>query len=129
MADQRIARIDVLEKLDETLATLREAALDAEFPREEREFRAGAYAASIHEMRVLLGQIRDGLPLQEARDAYAQADASEAENSPALAKAWGRAMAVDAIESLLDTFTLALPVDGNGVRERAALDDPHENLD
>jgi hypothetical protein len=120
---------DTLEDLDSWLVQARDTALDVEYPREEREFRAEAYASCVHEMRTLLGQIRDALPAQEARDAYAQADDSEPEGSKELARTWGRTTAVDAMESLLDSFAMMLPVDGNSVRERASLDDPHENLD
>jgi hypothetical protein len=120
---------DTMEEVDDSLATLRKVALDAEYDREEREFRAEAYASTIREMRLLLGQIRDSLPKQEARDAYAQADVSESENSTARAQVWAKTMAADTVDDILDALTTMLPVDGASVRNRATLDDPNENLD
>lgn len=115
--------------LDADLAGRREWALNAEYPLEERTFQAEAYSSTIHELRTLLGQMRDALPKQDARDAYAQAEASEPENSPVTAKAWGRSNAAEMMDSILDAITMMLPVDGVGVRDRAELDDPNENLD
>ena len=120
---------DTMDDLDDSLATLREAALETEYPRQERIFRAEAYATTIHEMRLLLRQMRDTLPMQEARDAFVEADLSEPEESTARAKAWARAQAVGKVDEILDLLTRTLPIDGISVRDRAELDDPNENLD
>jgi hypothetical protein len=55
-----------------------------------------AAASAWEEMRTLIGQLRDVLPLQDAQEAYQQTSATDPQmTSTQTAKAWGRATAAE----------------------------------
>jgi hypothetical protein len=118
-----------LRELDGWLASERDAALDAELPREEREFRGEAYASALHEMHVVLQKARDALPIEGSRDAYERAEEAEPDTSTDLAQMWARTVAVNKVDALLEGLLMMLPVGGWSVRDRASLEDPNMNLD
>ncbi|KAF0649222.1 MULTISPECIES: hypothetical protein [Streptomyces] len=115
---------DALRAID-SHADLREWALTPEASREERNIAAERYAGTLYEMRTMISALRDTLPQQEANDAYVQADATDPEMTRTeTARAWARATAAEQLDAVLDALTCLLPVDGESVRARAALDDP-----
>ncbi len=119
---------EVLREADSWLFLVRDAALDAENAIEDRIFRGTAYSAFIHEMRTLLGAARDALPLQEVREATAQMSPLSPDYSEGSARSWGRAMAVEALDQLLDALSVMQPSDGSNVASRARLNDPMMDL-
>ncbi|MFF2852635.1 ribbon-helix-helix protein, CopG family [Streptomyces sp. NPDC058001] len=123
-------------QLADSLATLdantglREWALDADASRSERLIAAERYAGVWNELRTMAGSLRDTLPVQQARDAYAAAEAADPDMvQQDTAQAWARAHAADALDSILAAVVLMCPVDGGSVRTRADLDDPTADLD
>ncbi|GAA4890824.1 hypothetical protein ACFPM3_20130 [Streptomyces coeruleoprunus] len=122
---ERIA--DSVDELAGWLQAAREWALDADAPKQEREFRAAAYAECINVVRGAFRQVHSALPTRETNDAYAAViDAPETPETGAL---WGRAAGTDLASKVLDGLIMALPVDGEDVRSRASLDDPNLSLD
>ncbi|GGX40324.1 hypothetical protein GCM10010341_72780 [Streptomyces noursei] len=123
----RRALADVLGELAEH-ASFRGWALNPEADREERLIAAERYAVTIHEMRTMIGELRDALPRQAARDAYLRADAADPTMSrPETARAWARTEAADLLDRLLDATALLLPIDGISVQSRA--EDPTIDVD
>jgi hypothetical protein len=111
---------EALDNLDGSLLARREWALNDECTPDERQAHAAMYSATLHEMRVMIGTLRDTLPVQETRDAYAQlVHAGEPENSPASAQAWARANAAERLDQFLDAVNLLLPLDSEDVVDRA----------
>lgn len=120
---------EVLRELDGQLDARRVWALDAEQPREERQVQGVMYGALVHELRVLIRRLRDALPVQEARDAYKPfADSPGAEDSPEGGEAWGKVVAAETLDQLLDAVSLMLPLDDTDVSKRAGWEDPREIL-
>jgi hypothetical protein len=112
------------------LADFRDEARDVEVPAEERVIAGVKYDETLHEMRVLLGKMREVLPVQEARDAYVAASAADPDVAKEeTVKAWARTTAADQLYAILDAVGQLLPVNGPGVRDRASLDDPLMDLD
>ncbi|MFF4291023.1 hypothetical protein ACFY0R_37870 [Streptomyces sp. NPDC001633] len=111
------------------LDAAREWALDADAPRQEREFRAAAYAEFVTAMRDALRQALDALPMRETSDAYAQALAADPTETPELGALWGRASGTEMAAGILQGLIRAMPLDALDVRERAALDDPLMDLE
>ncbi|MBD0743621.1 hypothetical protein [Streptomyces sp. CBMA152] len=99
---------------------LRETALDPAVPQGERVIAAERYATTLHEMRTLLGELRDSLPRRDALAAYTDAiDSNPQMSRVETARSWGRAEAADTLDKLLDALTLLLPIDGGSVLARA----------
>jgi hypothetical protein len=129
---QALGRQDLLDdglaEADGWLRSAREAALDGELPQQEREFQGAAYAACVSQMRDVFRQALDSIPVREANQAYAQAQAADSEETPELAELWGRATGASMAAAILDALLLTLPIDSVGVKERAKLDDPMMDL-
>lgn len=114
----------------DSLADYRAEALDPEVPVEDRAIESIQYADTVHEMRVLLGTLRDALPTRETRDAHMTAKGTDPGMTTAeSAKAWAQNAAAERLYAILDAVGQLLPVDGNSVRDRASLDDPTADLD
>lgn len=113
----------------DTLSYRRDDALDPEVPVDERVIAGAQYAETIHQMRVLLSRVREGLPVEEARDAYRAASAADPDTTRTeTATAWARCAAADHLSALVDAVALLLPVDDGSVQKRARLDDPLMDL-
>jgi hypothetical protein len=114
----------------DSLADFRDDARDPEIPAEERVIAGIRYAETVHQMRLLLDAMRDVLPVQEARSAYAEASTADPTmTKEETANAWARATAADQLHALLDAVGQLLPVNGPSVRANASLDDPLMDLE
>ena len=112
------------------LADFRDDARDPEVPVAERVIAGIRYAETVHQMRVLLDAMRDALPVQEARSAYAAASSADPNmTKEETATAWARTTAAEQLRALLDAVGQMLPVNGPSVRENASLDDPLMDLE
>lgn len=125
----RYAMDTAIADLDD-LSAYRDEALDPEVPTEKRVVAAMQYADTVHELRVLLGSLRDVLPVEEARQAYKRASAADPTMmTEEVTKAWVRTTAADQLYAILDAVGQLLPLDGIRVRDRASLEDPMADLD
>lgn len=111
------------------LADYRAEALDPEVPAEDRVVESVQYASTVHEMRVLLDELRDALPMRETHDAYMAAKSADpGMATEETANAWARNTAAERLYAILDAVGQLLPADGTRVRDRASLDDPMMDL-
>jgi hypothetical protein len=115
-----------LAELDEDLQWTRDAARDYDAPANERIADATRYSKLASQMGQLIREARKTIPLQEAAQAYRQAEKVEPEDSTVLAEAWARTTATARLDRLLEELSAMLPTDAYLEPSRAALDDPLE---
>lgn len=129
MGESRRALDEVLADISE-LISLRDLALDPERPRGDRVVAAERYSEVLHQMHLMIHDMRGVLPVTEANDAYEVALRQDPEERGVdTAQKWARANAANALRGLLDAVTHLLPLDGSEVQTRAGLDDPDDFAD
>ncbi|MFL4497380.1 hypothetical protein ACJ6WD_40010 [Streptomyces sp. VTCC 41912] len=119
----------IASEITSDLDGLREWALAPDASPAERTAHAEMYAATLHEMRVMVAEILDRLPVREANATYEKMLGEEPEHSLTAARAWARAHAATTLTSMLEALRTTLPLDGRSVVQRASQADPTEVYD